>query len=162
MIKRTIQKQPFDMALEVINFGMLVAMAAYTALMYQELPKTIATHFDLHGVANGYGNRSSLAILVMVGFVMWLMFTLLLKIPHHWNYIVKITEENAERQYAMGMTFMRIMCFQILGMFAFLQWDIIQGALTNQTHAGIAFTLITTALLFVSIGVYAVQSYKAR
>ena len=51
---------------------LLAACEAATALVYPQLPQTVATHWDAHGVVNGYSERWSL-FLVIPGLMLGMM-----------------------------------------------------------------------------------------
>ena len=59
---------------DVVAVAFLVFTAAATALVYQDLPATMATHFDLHGRANGWMPRVYGAwLLPPIAFLLWAM-----------------------------------------------------------------------------------------
>ena len=52
----------------------LLGMTVYTVIRYGSLPAKIPTHFDGAGVADGFGHKSTL---VMLLFLAWMLFGLL-------------------------------------------------------------------------------------
>lgn len=81
----------------------LVGLAAAALLVrYPSLPETIPTHFNALGEADGWGPRSSVLILALVGVAMTLGLAWLSRFPNYFNYMVEVTEENAAQVYRAG------------------------------------------------------------
>lgn len=64
-----------SLSVEVLMIGLLLAPFAYLALIWNQLPAEIATHYDLRGHADGWMKKET-AMLVMGGlsaFLYWLL-----------------------------------------------------------------------------------------
>ncbi len=156
--KIKIQKEPLDYYLEAAAFLAIAFLFIYPAIHYGGLPEDIPTHFDSKGQPDSYDKKSSIWILPAIGFLIFVMLYFLQKVPHSFNYGVKITEENAENQYRIALRLMRSLNVIIMFSFAYLNYATIQIALENATGLGSAFTPIFIIGIF---GVIAVSIYKS-
>jgi uncharacterized membrane protein len=104
-----LQRSPLEKSLHGLGALCLLATVAYTGLHYGSLPDTIPTHFNVKNEVDGYGPRYVLialpAIFLAVGALLWFISDQ----PHKFNYINKITPENAEREYRKGSFVLALM-----------------------------------------------------
>ncbi len=89
-------------------------MWGLTLYAFLKLPATIPTHFNAAGQADDHGNKLTLLILPILATVIYFGLTQLNKFSHIFNYMKKITDENAERQYAITTKLLRFMKLAIL------------------------------------------------
>ena len=71
--------------LQVLGLLLLIAATVFVLLHWRTLPDMIPTHFDAAGVPDAYGGKSSLLSLLVVGWVAYLLFTVLSYFPQTWN-----------------------------------------------------------------------------
>ncbi len=126
-----------DYAMEILAALGLLTMLVLCVLHYGQLPEQIPTHFGPDGRADAFGSKSTLWILPGLGTLMFVVMTFINRRPDRFNYTVKITPENAERQYSMATRFIRAMKTLVMLLFAFLVWYTI-GIAQNQTE-GLGF-----------------------
>jgi len=69
---------------------------------YSDLPDKIPKHFNLKGEADSYGPRGSIFIVPYVALITVLPMIYISKVPHTYNYNIKITAENAVREYTLA------------------------------------------------------------
>jgi len=105
---------PLDKALEMTSKVFLVVMWGLTLYAFLKLPTTIPTHFNASGQANSYGNKVTLLILPVLATIIYLVLTQLNKFPHIFNYITRITKDNAQRQYTIATRLYRFLKLAIL------------------------------------------------
>lgn len=106
-----------DKLLDILGYLVLAALLVVPLLYINQLPDEIPTHFNGLGEADAVGGKNSLCWLPGLGVLLFLILTLLLRIPHHYNYPVTLHEQNAEIQYAMALTLMRNIRFFTTGLF---------------------------------------------
>ncbi len=109
-----------DLLIEIFTCCSLVLLWLITIFKYNQLPSTIATHFNLAGKADGYGSKSELFTLPIIGTVIFFIITILNKYPHIFNYPVNITNANALTQYTMATRMLRYLKLVILLIFLFI------------------------------------------
>lgn len=141
--KLAIKLELLDLIIEVVGAIALITMIALPILYYNELPETIPIHFNANGEVNGWSHKSTIWILPAIGAVVYVMLVVINKSPHIFNYLVKITEENAYRQYQLASRMMRTLNASIVALFAYISYNIIQLALGNE---GGSFNLLWVSL----------------
>lgn len=149
--KITIEKEQIDHILTTLAFAGVAFMMIATVMHYSNLPDQIPIHFNAAGNPDGYGAKSSILLLPILGVIMVVGMNFVAKIPHSFNYLVTITEENAHYQYQKATRMMRAINAIIAGMFSYLLWASIQVALGNWTGLGSAFLIVSMLLLFGTI-----------
>lgn len=133
--KIKLEKTEFDVLIDCANLIVLTVYLSYIFLQFQQLPETIPTHFNAEGIADGFGSKFSIWILPFIAFLIVVGFKILNNYPHQFNYLVKITEENAPRQYQLGTRIIRFTAFYILLLFFYISYATISTAKHNETNA---------------------------
>ena len=108
----------FDRVLEISSIAIVSAMIIVSVLLFSKLPETIPSHYNVVGEIDGYSGRISVFILPIVCLlVVYLPLTILQRFPNTYNFPVKVTEENAEILYTMGVRVIR--CLKLLAIIIF-------------------------------------------
>ncbi|TFE02142.1 DUF1648 domain-containing protein [Jeotgalibacillus salarius] len=147
-----IEKPVWAKMFSMISLILLLAASAYLALSWGDLSEVIPIHFNASGEADGFGGKWSAIMLPIIGLVMWGGLTALEKIPHTYNYLGKITEENAERQYLNGVLMMNVIKNLSVLLFAYITYEITligSGGSANLSSGVMPVFLI---MLFSSMG----------
>lgn len=148
--------------LEIISIAGLFTAVYYLIQYWPLLPDIIPSHFGFNGKVDGWGSKNSLYLLLGINIFIYLFMTLIRRFPHMYNYPVKIDENNAERQYQMAVWLMAIIKAEVIWMFVYIQWHIIQVALGNSSSLGIYFLGIVLVALTFTIIIYIVLARKNR
>ena len=114
--------RPLDYALESLAAISLLLLLGLAFFSYGQLPEQIPTHYNINGNPDGLGSKTALWVLPMVGFGLYIIMTLINRRPEGFNYLVKITPENAAVQYSMATRVIRFMKAFVMLLFAFLVW----------------------------------------
>jgi hypothetical protein len=120
----------FYKLLETISLMCVLVLVAIPIYYWNQLPAQIPI--------NG-GKTASRAIellLPVFGVIIYISILLLKKIPHHFNYVVKITQQNAAYQYSLGLKLMVWMNLLTLAMLAIGNYSSIQSALNSSNPIG--------------------------
>ncbi|MBK6480134.1 MAG: DUF1648 domain-containing protein [Saprospiraceae bacterium] len=88
--------------------------------IYIDLPEISPTHFNLHGEADGFGHKKIFFILPIICSLTFGLLWYLEDKPYLYNYPVKITPENAKKQYVMASRLMRYINVILPLMFTFI------------------------------------------
>src|SRR5688500_2998469 len=88
-----------DKRIEFACMVFLVIMWGLTVFAIMKLPEIIPLHFNFSGQPDYYGDKKTLLFLPALGTIIYWGFSKLNKYPHVFNYMEKITEENAHRHY---------------------------------------------------------------
>ena len=125
-----------DIVVEIITFTLLLLLFIYTFQSYSDLSQSIPVHFNASGVADAYGDKSSIWILPVLGLVLALGMLALSRFPHIHNYMVNITEENAYKNYQLSSRILRWVNLAVVILFGFIQVTVIQKGLGNDFSLG--------------------------
>ncbi|NCP21193.1 MAG: DUF1648 domain-containing protein [Zetaproteobacteria bacterium] len=127
-----IEATVLDKILDGCSLVFLLLMLAMVFQNYADLPSQIPTHFGDKGNVDDYGKKQSILILPVLGIALFVGLIFLYKIPHKFNYIVKITPKNAEQQYRLATRMMRFVNLFVMLIFYFIVYKIINSA-NNKT-----------------------------
>ena len=128
-----IKKEIIDYFLEFGALIVLMGTWGYTIYHFNKLPDIIATHFDISGKPNGFGSKNTIWLLPVIISLVYILIYVLNRYPHKFNYLTKITEQNAYRQYKLASRMMRVILFNITIMFAYITFKEIDGAYTKSS-----------------------------
>ncbi|MDZ7317241.1 MAG: DUF1648 domain-containing protein [candidate division KSB1 bacterium] len=135
-----------------------------TGRYYPRLPSRIPTHFDNRGQINGWGSKESVWLLPATAFVLFVLLSFAHRFPNLMNFPVRVTPENAQRQYDLARTFLRVIKASMLFLFLLLQWMTLSAALGLQTLLNKPGTLIALSctLIFLPAMVYFYSAFRNR
>ena len=85
--------------LDYLAAAIVVALILLTAWLFAELPDSVPSHFDFKGRPTSYGPRWMIWITPLLTLFVYVLIQWALQYPHYGNYLVRITENNARRQY---------------------------------------------------------------
>lgn len=152
----------FDKNLEMISKIFLIVMWGLTLYTFLRLPTTIPIHFNASGQADSYGNKTTHLILPALATIIYFGLTQLNKYPHIFNYMPKINENNAEKQYTIATRLLRFLKLSIVLIFS---WIILFTYLTTIGVAnglGLWFLPLTEGLLLIPIVISISKSLKKK
>lgn len=142
-----------DKTLEIIALIGIILIWAICLYYYSSLPETIPIHFNAAGNPDGFGNKNTLWLLPSITTALYIALTAISKIPHTFNYPVKITPENAPNQYRKAIQLLRIIKVVITIGFSYMVYESIQVALGNAQTTGLS-SIVFLVALFLGIGWY--------
>lgn len=155
--KLNLQKTPLQNWLNLISLCVIGLTAIYLLVNYAKLPESIPMHFNFIGEVDSWGPKESILILLGVSILIYVLNTGTQRIPHKFNYIVQITEDNAEKQYQMSVRMMSILNLETMILFAYIHWVIIENIKMNPYIMIIFFILVFSTLFL-----YILKSRKYR
>ncbi|MEG4320294.1 MULTISPECIES: DUF1648 domain-containing protein [unclassified Microcoleus] len=126
------------------------------------LPDRIPIHFGLGGQPDTWGDKVTIWMLPALAAIIFVVLTAVSRYPHTFNYPVRITQENARRQYLLGRGLLVWLKAEICWLFAFIVRQQIIVALGNAQRFSIELVFGITFLIFATVGVYFVRAYLAR
>ncbi|MEP6676800.1 MAG: DUF1648 domain-containing protein [Ferruginibacter sp.] len=159
-IKLTLSK--LDKNLELTGKIFLVVMWGLTLYTFLKLPTTIPIHFNASGKADSYGNKLTLLILPVLGTVIYVGLTQLNKYPQLFNYMTKINEDNAERQYSIATRMLRFLKLAILVIFSLIILFTYLTTIGLTNGLGSWFLPLTIGLLLIPVIISIRQSFKKK
>jgi uncharacterized membrane protein len=156
-----IPRSGMEKVLEYASFFGLLAMFALVAAYWVQLPARVPMHFNAAGKVDGWGPKASVWAVPVVTSALYLLLTLVSRIPHAFNYPWPITENNAARQYQLARLFVVSLKLDLVLVFFSITFVICQMG-RGQGGLGFWFLPLGVGALFVVIGAYIVAAYRAR
>jgi uncharacterized membrane protein len=138
-----------DKFVEILGWFILIMFWIMTVLNYSNLPSSIPTHFDFVGRPDGFGDKSTIFVLPVLCSVLYLGMTILNRFPHIFNYPTKITNQNAERQYAIATRLIRYLKLIIVLTFSTIGLMTSLTANNKLSGLGIGFLPVFLGLVIV-------------
>ena len=153
----TLIPSPLDKNIDLISKIFLLVMWVLTFYIFFRLPDIIPVHYNAAGKPNTYGNKLTLFVLPVFGTIIYFAFTELVKYPHIFNYIKKITAENALQQYTMATRLLRFLKFAVLFIFSILILLIYFTTTGIIAGLGIWFLPLSVLIVFIPL-LFAIRS----
>ena len=127
--------------MDIAAIGFSLGALLLATVHFTGLPDLIPTHFNGSGVADDYGSRFTIFILPAISLVMALGMITLSRHPHQFNYLKKITPENAPFEYRKARTTLRVTSALTALMMLVITWDVLK-AIDGGGHLSILFWVI--------------------
>jgi len=157
-----LKRSGVDVTLEVLACLGVFLLVGISAYYYRRLPETIPQHFKLKGEADGWGGKSILLIMPIIGVGLFTLLSVLSRFPHVFNYPWPITETNARRQYAISRQMLSAVKLVLVATFIYITWSMIGTALGSQRGLGLSFMMVEPPILFVIIGFYLFKAKRDK
>lgn len=151
-----------DKMLEILCWLLLLTLWIIPILSYSNLPDTLPTHYSVTGEVNDWGNRMTIYVLPIVGIILFVLLTILNYYPHIFTFPIKITHENAPRQYKVATELLRSLKCLILIIFILVVVFTIRTARGETAGLGFWFIPITLVLLFILTTIFVLRMHKGR
>lgn len=158
-VAKTRRESFFQIAAIVLLAGMFLLAARNFFL----LPENVPIHFNLAGEADAWGSRWTVWLLPFIALSTYFLLVLVQKFPQYINYPVRITKENARRQFLLVRHFISFLNFVIVLMFAMIQIQLLRMAQEKSAILPMPLFLpLLLALVFIPIGVYFYFSHRLK
>lgn len=153
---------PAEWILEAISlcalgFAILTLLSAWP-----DLPARVPSHFDVAGKPDAWGAKLNLWVVPFVSIVVYLMLTVVGRIPHTHNFLVDITPQNAPRLYRLSRMLVLWMKAQIACTLAYISWGQVRVAMGNAQGIGWAFLPVTLIVIGATIYLYRRMSQREQ
>lgn len=151
-----------DKLLEAVGIAGLLFLIGVPIYYYGALPETIPHHYDATGKPDAYGEKGIIWTLPLLGIALFVFLSVLKKSPHMFNYTVKITQENAERQYALALRMLRTLNAIITCSFAYIAFGTVRAALGMQDGLSRVFTPVFLILIVGTVVFFTIKSFQRK
>ena len=115
-----------DKLLEFAGVVFLMALWIWVWTSYKDLPNEIPTHYNFKGEADSFGGKATIFLLPAIATFLFVVMTIVNRYPHHFNYLTKITEDNALHQYTIATRMIRTLKTVIVWIFGILAYKTIR------------------------------------
>ncbi|OYO43054.1 uncharacterized protein DUF1648 [Lachnotalea glycerini] len=152
-----INKTRYDIFVNIVGAGILIAMVLYLWLNWQEIPESIPAHYNAAGVIDRWGNKKEIFIEVIIAWILYIGITVLERFPQIWNTGVTVTEQNKVRVYRILKNLIETQKLLIAAIFSY---SALNSALSRSMS--VWFLPIVLVLMFGSIAFFTVQLIKVK
>jgi uncharacterized membrane protein len=146
---------------ELIAAAGLVFAAAVVMDFYSRLPERIATHFNAEGMANGFGAKSTLWVLVGIAVLLYLTLTAIGSLSRVVRLQRPLAPEREKVVLAESMAMVGWVKAVICWMFAYLCLAMVRNGMGLQVGLGAWFLLVTLVVVFGICGIFLVRIFGA-
>ena len=136
--------------------------AAYLAIHWSAFPETVPMHFGPSGKPDGWGPRWTLVLLPVIGVVVVSMLTIGKRFPSHFNYPVRVTDENVTHQRALAVGLLDQLRLVVAVMLAYISLQQMRTALGLTDGLGVWFLLVFVIAMLGSLATYFTRAIRAR
>ncbi len=147
-------------ALEAMAVAGVIGGFAVVVSVWSKLPEKIPTHFSFGGQPDAWGSPIMLWTLPCVSAGMYGLLTIISRYPHKFNYLHPITTDNAGGHYRLARELLLWLKVQIVGLFAWLTWQVCDIALDRTTHLNALFTPLLLGGIALTLMVYVVRAMR--
>lgn len=126
-----------DRVAELISAVVLLTATTFFLIGYSAISDSIPMQYDFSGNVSRMGSKSELLLLLGVLIVIYAGLTVLQRYPHVYNYLVEITEENAERQYSLAVRMIRWLKLMMVSLFSMI---LVQASYPDVLSETVMFT----------------------
>lgn len=151
-----------DILLELGAIAGLLCSVAIAFLVWPDLGERVPIHFGITGKPDAWGTKVMILILPVVAFILNTVFIIISRYPHTFNYPVKITPENARKQYLLALSLLKWLKLEIIWLFTILFWQQIQVALGAKETLSIGLIISSFLVITITVMIYLFQSYQNR
>ncbi len=137
-----------DSVLQFVGIFLIILIWVSAFSFYFRLPEIISVHFNLYGEMDRMGSKNHLILIPIIATFLFVLMTILLRYPESYNYPVKITAENAQKQYQRAIRLIRWLNFSLGLIFNSVLWMMFVSA---QSTSNIWNLLFIPAVILLSI-----------
>jgi len=134
-----------DWILEVVAIVILIGTVIFIFNSYSSLLDKIATHFNSIGEPDAFGSKSTIWLVIGINTFIYGLLSLASRIPHKFNYLNEITEQNAAKQYQIALDMMRGL--KVITMFVFCFLAIRKVLIAEGVATGLGKSFLPIALI---------------
>jgi uncharacterized membrane protein len=146
---------------ELMALAGLVFSAAVVTDFYSRLPEQIATHFNEAGVANGFGARSTLWVLVGIVFFLYATLSLINFLPRAMNLRKTLAPQQERAVWVGTLAMVGWIKVEVCWMFAYVLWVMVRYGMGLQVGLGWWFLPVTLAVVLGTCAFYLVRIFGA-
>lgn len=142
--------------IDILSFSFILILFLGTLIAWFKLPNELPNHIDSYGNIKDYTTKNFVFFFSILGSALSLLILKLSKYPKIYNYTVEITDENKEIQYSIASKAMKVLAFQIVVLFMFLEYSFIYS------QKLLLVILLFLASIFVNLFYYINKASKYR
>lgn len=149
-------------ALDIIGFLLIISLSIITFIEWRNAPDIIPIHYNFHGEIDAYGSKNMLFFLLPIVVMLYIGLYVLARYPQIYNYAIRITDENKERQYNMASTLIRVLNIELVSIFTYIQLKQVASIFSETDKLSLWFLPIVLAIIFGTLAFYIYKSVKNK
>lgn len=110
----------YDLVLAGLAFLVMAGTTIWLILHYGALPDKVPTHFNISGEIDGYSGKSTLWVLMGIGWVVWFLMALPDFFPKLWSTSITVKPQYEAKLRSWSKTFMHFTQLFIAALFSFM------------------------------------------
>lgn len=142
-----------DKDLDTFIIFLIVTLLLGTIFIWFTLPANIPNHLDDVGNIKDYISKNFLFFISIIGSTFGLAALKLSKHPEMYNYLITLTDENREIQYAIATRLVKVLAIELLLIFGYVEYSMIYGR---------KFSVIWMMSLVITLIYYGVKSIRNK
>lgn len=138
-----VSRSKYDIAVEAACLIILIGSCIYLAAAWGKAPARVPVHYNLAGEVDRMGSKSSVFLLLITNWGLYILVTVLEQFPRIWNTGVTVTERNKRKVYRALKSMLgteKLVCVLLFGYMTIM-------SLQGRRLPG-AFTLVTLGAIF--------------
>jgi uncharacterized membrane protein len=151
-----------DWLLEAAALLGLMILAGYVIYYFPRLPGTIPSHFNGAGQPDGFSAKASFWMLPGVAVFIYILLSLIVLVPHQFNYSIKITPANALKQYSMAIRLIRYLKAAVIWLFFYITYATVRVVEGKDSGMGLWFLPITLGGILIPLILYFIAAFRNR
>jgi uncharacterized membrane protein len=151
-----------DLVFDRLGWLLIAATWIFAFYHYPSLPEIIPTHYNFTGEANAFGNKIFIFTLPLIASIVYTAMTVMTKYPRTFNYPVKITPENALRQYTLAAKMIRYLKLIIVIIFCYLILTTTFYPQGSSLPGNKWFLPMSLVFIFIPLIVYIIYSVRQK
>jgi len=151
-----------DKVIEFTGWTLLIGTWVLAILSFSDLPESIPTHFNGAGEADGFGEKTNIFVLPIIGMILFIGMTMLNRHPHIFNYPKAINNENALKQYSNATRMIRVLKLIIVFVFGLILVMTLQNTNGNADGLGTWFLPFTIGLFIIPTLYFLIKSMRIK
>ena len=144
---------------ELLAVSGLVFAALVVSDFYSRLPERIATHFDAMGMANGYGARSTLWVMVGIAALLYVVLSAISVVPRKMSLRRQLSPEREKVVWAETMSMVGWIKAEMCWMFAYLCLVMVRSGMGLQIGLGWWFLPVMLVVVLGTCAIFMVRIF---
>lgn len=151
-----------DRVLQILAIAGAAGLLVSLLIAPSVLPDRVPLHFGVDGQPDRWGSPWELLLVPVIALGLFALLSFVARIPHHYNYPVAITAQNAERQYSLARRLIFALRAALVWMFLVLFLRTYQVAVGTAPGLGVLSFFLSVGLIGACIVWYFIAASRAR
>lgn len=152
-----VKNSKYDIFINISCLLCLIGTIIYLIIIWNTIPNEIPGHYNALGEVDKITNKSSLIVLPIISWIMYIGLSVVELFPQIWNTGVTVTQENQQRVYRILKNMLVTIKFFMVVSFTYLSINSAKAISLSPL-----FTPLVLVLIFGSIIFFIIKLVKAK